>query len=220
MAYAAPDVGMIQVVVGGESVDVHSAILTLASPVFKEMLSGGTKEATENKIELPGKSKTEFEAFLSFLLPGAARTAKITDENVDYLLEWFDTYRVDTLKDECENFLLSLPPDMDRLVQSKHFTLPTQYKRCLEAIGRDFEKYEIEKLVKTDPDIFMDLIPVMKEAKKTQIAKGVAAMDIPNKLYGALSSDQVKCGNPPKSQRVDVYVRDKATDMLKDIFKP
>lgn len=222
MAYVAPDMGMIQVVVDGEVINVHSAILTLTSPVFKEMLSNGMKETTEKKIYLPGKCKDEFKVFMSFLHPGTTRTARITNKNVDFLLEWFDEYGIATLKDECENFLLRTQVNVDRLLQSRRFKLNKQYKRCLNDIARDFEDHELDRVIKTDPDILLDLLPIMKDAKKElqieisdKLEAFVSRLEaVPAKLFEAMPCLEAPCGSSSKRQRIDEYVRDQATQLL------
>ena len=55
-----------------------------------------------NNLEcLPFLLPFDMFAFLSFLLPVSSRSAKITQENVVFLLEWFDAYDVAAMKDEC-----------------------------------------------------------------------------------------------------------------------
>merc|ERR1712137_258698 len=115
---AVVDLGIIEVVVGGETMEVSSAILAMSSPVFAKMLGSDMKESNGRRIELPGKSKAEFSVFLSFLHPVMGRNAIITEDNVDVLVVWFDEYEIISMKNECESFLLTLPCSVDRLLQA------------------------------------------------------------------------------------------------------
>ncbi|CAK0808587.1 unnamed protein product, partial [Prorocentrum cordatum] len=87
---ASVDLGIIDVVIDGATVQVSSAILAMASPVFARMLGSGMKEGADRRVELPGKSKAEFEEFLRFLHPATARAAEVNESNVDFLVEWFN----------------------------------------------------------------------------------------------------------------------------------
>ena len=56
-------------VVEDQELHVHRLILTLLSPVFKAMLDGHFKEASEDKITLEGKSLDSMTLFLKVLYP-------------------------------------------------------------------------------------------------------------------------------------------------------
>lgn len=219
---AVVDLGIISITFGNESLEVSSAILTMSSPVFARMLDTKMKEGMERRIDLPGKSKTEFEAFLSFLHPVKGRTAKVTEENVDFLVEWFDQYEIISMKDECESFLLTLPYDVDRLLQAKKFGLHRQYARCLQAVAEDFEAMELEKVAKADPDVMVELVPLIKAAV-ARMRRDVAAeahedqrkrirrierevASVPNRIYYDLPEQRVDLGG--ETVQIDEYARD------------
>ena len=67
--------------------EVYGPVLALASPVFKSMLSCDMAESRDHLIALPGKSPTEFEAVMKFITPIESRTAKVSPENVHFLLQ-------------------------------------------------------------------------------------------------------------------------------------
>mmetsp|Transcript_95396 Transcript_95396/g.269559 ORF Transcript_95396/g.269559 Transcript_95396/m.269559 type:complete len:210 (+) Transcript_95396:83-712(+) len=156
--------GMVHVTVEGTTWLECAGVLATASPVFERMLTSGMQEGTRQIIELPEKKKSEFEAFMGFLRPGTSRLAKIDVNNVDYLLRWFDGYQVAALKDECEAFLLSQPPSIERLLQAKQFLLKRQYERCLDAVAQDFHNKPVEQLLEQGPEVMKELLPLMKKS--------------------------------------------------------
>ena len=58
-------------VIEEQELHVHRLILTLLSPVFKAMLDGHFKEASENKITLEGKNLKSMVLFLKVLYPAS-----------------------------------------------------------------------------------------------------------------------------------------------------
>jgi len=96
----------------------HASVLTLASPVFRKMLSQEMKEKQTNEIKLPGKCPEEFKVLLEFLQPATGRLQKISDENVDLLLRWCDEYCIESLYGECIEYIKVEPPSVQRVVQA------------------------------------------------------------------------------------------------------
>ena len=96
----------------------HASVLTLASPVFRKMLSQEMKEKQTNEIKLPGKCPEEFKVLLEFLQPATGRLQKISDENVDLLLRWCDEYCIQSLHGECIEYIKVEPPSVQRVVQA------------------------------------------------------------------------------------------------------
>ena len=84
---------------------VKMAVLTMPSPVFERMLSHEMQEKKRRRIELPGKDPEQFNTLISFLTPGTGRLQKIDEENVEPLLAWSDEYGIDSLRDECLEFI-------------------------------------------------------------------------------------------------------------------
>ena len=96
--------------------EVYGPVLALASPVFKSMLSCDMAESRDQLIALPGKSPAEFEALMKFITPIESRYAKVSAENVHFLLQWADEYCMDWLKHECELELLQHPISSQQLL--------------------------------------------------------------------------------------------------------
>ena len=63
-ARAGPD---LKIVVDDGELEVRSQILEFASPVFANMLNSAMKEGSGTSIKLPGKNKSELEAFYNSL---------------------------------------------------------------------------------------------------------------------------------------------------------
>jgi hypothetical protein len=157
---------MVQVVVEDAVVEESSIILTSASPVFLRMITSGMRETESGRVELTGKSKSEFEAVMKFLRPRTARSMRIATENVDFLVKWFDEYEMMDLKNECEEFLMGLPCTTDRLMQAHRFSLRRQYDRCLKEIGDNFESASLEHVAAV-PEIIKELVPLMQQSVKS-----------------------------------------------------
>jgi len=155
--------GDVEVDVEGTTVRVHSLLLGLASPVFAALLRSGMQEGLQGKIELPGKSKDEFELFMSCLRPGS--TKRVTEATVDILLPWFDHYEVSGLKAECEEILQSMPVTTARLFQAHKYNLQEQYSRCLKNIEPEEFVSQFEEFAKM-PQVLQDLLPIVKEQAK------------------------------------------------------
>jgi len=150
----------VEVVIEGSTVRVHSAVLALASPVFAALLRSHMREGLTKVLELPGKSKEEFEIFLAFLRPASRR--RVTEDNVDILLPWFDEYQVETLKAECEDMLLGMPCSVSRLLQAKSVNLQRQYQRCLDEFPPANFIAGFAELT-AEPEIVRDLLPYVQE---------------------------------------------------------
>jgi len=95
----------IEVEVEDEVIGVHSLLLMMLSPVFKQMLTHKMKESSSSRITLPGKKKNEFMLFWEMIQP--LSTKQLDDESAIVLARWSDEYQVQALKDKCEMHLLS-----------------------------------------------------------------------------------------------------------------
>eukprot|EP00438_Fugacium_kawagutii_P012815 Skav200468 [mRNA] locus=scaffold5182:5222:5716:- [translate_table: standard] len=115
----------------------------LASPVFEKMLTQDMVEKKSGRIELPGKCPKEFKVLLRFLQPITGRRQSITDKNVDFLVQWCDEYCIDSLKDECIEFIKRQPHSMDRLLQAHglaHPRLNNFINRCISSLLKKGQK--------------------------------------------------------------------------------
>lgn len=130
----------LEVVVGGETVWVHSVVLMLSSPVFRQMLQTDMCERESRIVRLPDKSKEEFLDFIASLQ--IATEKEYTDERATFLSRWADEYQVDALKRRCQEYMLehmdvtvdSFSADMAHAVR---YNLPKRIEQCLDSASND-----------------------------------------------------------------------------------
>ena len=146
----------VEVSVEGHTLKVHAAVLGLTSPVFAALITSSMREGLTRRVELPGKTKGDFEMFLTFLRPLSRQQVNL--DNVDRMLPLFDEYQVTLLKDEAESFLMRQPVSAARLVQAHRFCLQKQYEHCLKALSAEQFILELEELAAI-PKIVQDLLP-------------------------------------------------------------
>ena len=113
---------------------VHSLILMLASPVFRQMLMTTMGEQKRGEVRLPGKSKAEFLDFYASMQPFAS--VRFTDESAVYLSRWADEYQVSALKDLCEDYMMNhMTVTPDRFVEYyDHATMYRLTKRVEQCV--------------------------------------------------------------------------------------
>lgn len=114
-----------------------SATLMTASPVFHKMLTHDMKEKERSEIELPGKDPKQFETLLKFLMPSAGRKQKLSDENVGFLRKLCEEYMIETLREECVDFIRTAEPSTKVLVAAHALNLDDNVRRGIdELLGR------------------------------------------------------------------------------------
>merc|ERR1719210_2209044 len=136
---------------------VSSAMLRFASPVFDAMFRSEMAETASKRIKVDASSRAAFATFYQLMLPGAWSPSKINEMNVDELLVLSDYYQVEFLKVACEDVLLSLPVTAPRIIQAKTFGLRKQYSHCVDAFACPNCKEDLTSL-QGAPDILMDLV--------------------------------------------------------------
>ncbi|XP_067667532.1 BTB and MATH domain-containing protein 36-like [Haliotis asinina] len=107
--------------VEGKKLHVSKLVLSLVSPVFKTMLEGDYKEKHTSEISFPEK---KFDDMLQFLLCVYPSTVKsVTIRNLDCVLALADEYCVESLKQRCEEFVLSQLHHSDARISNPHNVL-------------------------------------------------------------------------------------------------
>ncbi|XP_031560811.1 actin-binding protein IPP-like [Actinia tenebrosa] len=88
---------------------VRKCIPSMSSPVFEKMLSSvGFREKDAKQIDLPGKKRVEFGAFLRVIYADVISQGKqINEENYEFLLRLAEEYQVSQVKHLCCKFLIS-----------------------------------------------------------------------------------------------------------------
>lgn len=85
---------------------VHKAILATRSPVFASMFQHDMAEKNSGIVDILDCTAESFEVFLLYLYTGCAET--MSPNNVFHLYYAADKYRVDDLKKECVEFIMSI----------------------------------------------------------------------------------------------------------------
>jgi hypothetical protein len=124
-------------------VNVHSLVLMLASPVFKQMLTTDMNERQRREIKLPGKDPDEFRDFVDSLQLCTAKP--LTHESALRLSTWADEYQVDALKEKCEDYLMkfmitssSFARDYEHAVRHN---LTRWAQKCLAAAKEELPRF-------------------------------------------------------------------------------
>mmetsp|Transcript_45609 Transcript_45609/g.97446 ORF Transcript_45609/g.97446 Transcript_45609/m.97446 type:complete len:213 (-) Transcript_45609:124-762(-) len=152
----------VKVIVEGETFWMYSQVLALSSPVFARMLDSSMIEGQTKTIEMPGKSKKAFKQFQSFMHPiVSGRGVKVDEKTVDDLLPLFSEYQIDSMIEECEKVLLTMPVSIHRLIQADRFGLKGQRKRCMDDIGLNPSKMFNDEIAK-HPEIMKEFFPILK----------------------------------------------------------
>ena len=92
-------------VVEGKHLYVSKALLSMASPVFNNMLTTEFKEKYQDEIELPGKTYNAVLELLKCIHPAVLK--HVTMETVFGIIPLADEYLIHNLKSHCEAFLIS-----------------------------------------------------------------------------------------------------------------
>mmetsp|Transcript_26468 Transcript_26468/g.85600 ORF Transcript_26468/g.85600 Transcript_26468/m.85600 type:complete len:126 (-) Transcript_26468:44-421(-) len=119
------------------------------------------------------------------------------------------------LKSECEEFLLTLPCSVERLLQAKQHGLQKQCARCLQEVARNFENEPIEAIVEASPDVLRQLLLVMQQCQRERAAKAqeleAQVRNLPNRLFSSLPAGHTTVS------RVDEMARNKLQDLVAQI---
>ena len=97
-------------VVEGEKLHVHRAVLALCSPVFEKMFTSEFQEKEKKEISLPGKKANEVKELLQVIYPTVERKPphEIKEENCHYLLSLAHEYQMAAITQRCEDFIVKI----------------------------------------------------------------------------------------------------------------
>ncbi|XP_046365132.2 BTB and MATH domain-containing protein 38-like [Haliotis rufescens] len=93
----------VALVVDGKKLHVSKALLCLASPAFLKMFEGDFKDKTE--VPIADKKYADFVEFLLCVHPSTCKP--VQRETLDVVLPLADEYEVESLKQRCEQFVLT-----------------------------------------------------------------------------------------------------------------
>uniref|UniRef100_A0AC35GB71 BTB domain-containing protein n=1 Tax=Panagrolaimus sp. PS1159 TaxID=55785 RepID=A0AC35GB71_9BILA len=91
--------------VDGKKIEVHKLILASRSPVFEKMFETKMKESFENQVEIIDFSFTVVEAAV-LMCYQKSTTSFLTMIDYMKLLQFFDKYNIETIKEKIENYLI------------------------------------------------------------------------------------------------------------------
>ena len=92
---------------GGKSFDCHKNVLSARSPVFEAMLQHDMRENTTNKVTMNDVSPDVVAEMLHYIYTGSVSNGFITAKVAFDLLGTADKYKLDILKNTCEDKLCS-----------------------------------------------------------------------------------------------------------------
>ena len=97
-------------VVEGEKLHVHRAVLALCSPVFETMFTSEFQEKEKKEISLPGKKANEVKELLQVIYPTVERKPpdEIKEDNCHYLLSLAHEYQMAAISQRCEDFIVKI----------------------------------------------------------------------------------------------------------------
>ena len=198
--------GEIAIVFDGseESMMVPEQVLTLASPVFKQMLDHDMMEKKNRTIQLPAKDRDEIKILLAFLMPATSRLQTITVENVDFLLRLSNEYCIDPIKQECIEFVKKQPPSVERVLQAYTYGIDDYLKTCtIDLIKGDVRNWDI---CMDNPELMciifrhaLDVPAQVKSETEESIKKKYTGIVYKNGRIG--NGNRLECGrcNKPSS---------------------
>mmetsp|Transcript_4776 Transcript_4776/g.8203 ORF Transcript_4776/g.8203 Transcript_4776/m.8203 type:complete len:259 (+) Transcript_4776:138-914(+) len=166
----------LNVIVEGETIGVHSQLLTIVSPVFKRMLNSGMTESQTKEVSLPDKKKEEFLTFMEVIQP--LTDVKWTAEKAQFLARWADEYGVEALRKRCEDQLLFRKVTVASLQHAVECNLERRAERCYKVMLEKIQPYmaDLAALGSAIPkEMLQRLWPAVSEAA------GVGEMPVPER---------------------------------------
>ena len=149
---------------------LEAAVLMRASPVFLKMLTHDMQEKLRGEIELPGKDAAEFEVLMKFLLPGSARLQSLSDDTVGFLWKWSEEYMIESLKDECVQFIRTAKASKKILIAAQELNMETRVRECVDELlvlgERDWKEcYGDHAVMQAIVESTMNLLNSMRKVK-------------------------------------------------------
>lgn len=139
------------------------------------MLTDDLSGEFKSTLELPGKTKEDFDLFLQALLPASMRFHTLADEGVYMsLVRWAHEYEVANLRELCEDHLIkSVAVDEASLGHALQYGLQRRLAQCLSEMKTDLPRYVevLGSLAQDDatrPQL-LDLWPLLCEAASVPV---------------------------------------------------
>ena len=145
-------------VVEGEKLHVHRAVLTLCSPVFETMFTSKFQEKEKKEIPLPHKKAKEVKELLQVIYPTVERKPpnEIKEDNCQYLLSLAHEYQMEAISQRCEDFIVK--------IMKESFSAKEDQDIIAELVFA--QKYDFKKLKQASIELAQSLtLPDLKKQK-------------------------------------------------------
>lgn len=111
--------------------------------MFRDLLNDESSGEYKSTLQLPGKSKEDFDLFLQALLPASMRFHTLADEGVYMsLVRWAHEFEVANLRELCEDHLIkSVAVDEASLGHALEYGLQRRLAQCLAEMKTDLPRY-------------------------------------------------------------------------------
>ena len=149
-------------VVEDQELHVHRSFLTVLSPVFKAMLNGHFKEASEDKITLEGKDLTSMVLFLKVFYPPSMfeeSRPPLNDESRLSVMALAEEYQCVNLIKQCINEVEITPENVLQILPYVLKYHQTALPRMYEVISWSAPSTKLEEVLPTlENKIFIKLL--------------------------------------------------------------
>jgi speckle-type POZ protein len=125
-----------------EEIGAHVAILTAGSPVFAAMLQPDFIESKSRIVNIADIEMDVFKEMLTYLYTGKAPNL-LEIHFIRLVYEVADKYGVKSLKDDCENLLVSQLSNnnaIELLVWAQFHSLPKLFEKAVQFIAKNSEE--------------------------------------------------------------------------------
>lgn len=163
----------VALIIENKKIWVSKEVLSMASPVFKNLFYGDFKERNQDCIELPGK---KFEDVLElmcclFLYPGQKR---IDSKNADIVVPLADEYDIDCVKVRCEFFFEDKIKNggigSDEVLRILKTAIKYHYKEVAKiCIRRTAAVLIVSQIMELKRDLPRNVIAALLEAKANRL---------------------------------------------------
>uniref|UniRef100_A0A914Q844 BTB domain-containing protein n=1 Tax=Panagrolaimus davidi TaxID=227884 RepID=A0A914Q844_9BILA len=152
------------IVVEEKEIKVHKSVLRSQSNVFRAMLNSKMKESIENKVEIKDFSFEIVETAVKMIYNCNFETS-LSMNDLMKLLQFFEKYNIQSLKDKIESHLISLisAANVCRLTNASILSNSLKLKNeCMDFLEKSFaKKVPLSDIEILEKDIFVKILQNM-----------------------------------------------------------
>ena len=174
--------------VEGEKLHVHRAVLAMCSPVFEKMFTSEFQEKEKKEIFLLGKKANEVKELLQVIYPSVERKPldEIKEENCHLLLSLAHEYQMAAITQRCEDFIVKIMKEsfssdiIAELVFAQTYNLKKLKQASIELLAQRLTLPELKKQKGYD-----EILPEnLQESMERMITRLLSQLtDTQNKLH-------------------------------------